>query len=648
MLSSLAAQNNYEHIGKIFQAGAVPALVSVVSTGSAKAQQAAASALYSISHGSSEHQQAMMAAGAATPLVKLTKGGSAKVQEEAAAAIASIDADVSHQKALIKAGCIGPLVAMLSRGSAAAQAFASQALGNAASYDKEIGQNAIVKAGAVPHLIKLLSEGKAQTHAAGALAKLAMHNPAVQSAIAAAGGIAPLLSLLNGRDTNAQVQAAFALSEMARDNESTQRMVAKAGGIGPLLALLASRSGAAQSKGMAALAQLARGNVDNQDAIARMGGVKPLVQLLDDMKGHEPDVQAHAAFALMEISRSNPANQQLVVNHGGIASLASLMNNDRMHSEVKAEVAGALWSLSEACDIKRSIAKVGTVPPLVMLLGMGHTRAREHAAHALSSLALDNEPNQVQVTQLLIDLLTNGAEEAQERAAKALWALVADNPSAHEAIAKAGAPPKLVQLLVSGISQAKDYALWSLSLSISADNQGIVAESGGIDPLIEQLSDPRTTIREQAAAALAKLAVGNEETRPAITSAGGVKPLIKLLDTTDANTSETILQVGRITARTLLQTSPYPLLLALAPLASHLTLPSSPPDLLLSRPSHLHDPLLPPDHLPSIPIPPIPPSPRPECRGRPRQPRDRARSARRDRRRGWDTTSGVAARGSGA
>ena len=40
------------------------------------------------------------------------------------------------------------------------------------------------------------------------------------------------------------------------------------------------------------------------------------------------------------------------------ANLASLMNNDRMHSEVKAEVAGALWSLSEACDIKKSIAKV--------------------------------------------------------------------------------------------------------------------------------------------------------------------------------------------------------------------------------------------------------------------------------------------------
>ena len=199
---------------------------------------------------------------------------------------------------------------MLRGASVAAQAFASQALANAAAYHPEEGQNAIVRAGAIPLLLKLLGEGKAQTPAAYALARLASTNPAVQMAVADAGGIALLLSLLNGRNLDAQVQAAAALAEMARDNVDTQNTIARAGGIGPLLALLSSRSTAAQSKGMAALAQLSRNNRENQNAIAGSGGIRPLVHLLN---APVPDVQAHAAFALMECCRDNHANQQVTV-----------------------------------------------------------------------------------------------------------------------------------------------------------------------------------------------------------------------------------------------------------------------------------------------------------------------------------------------
>ena len=85
---------------------------------------------------------------------------------------------------------------------------------------------------------------------------------------------------------------------------------------------------------------------------------------------------------------------------------------------------------------------------------------------------------------------------------------------------------KVVELLKNGIADAKDYALWSLSLSIDATNQAVVAEAGGVEPLIAQLADGRTFIQEQAAAALSKLAHENNETRADITKMDGVKPLI--------------------------------------------------------------------------------------------------------------------------
>ena len=82
----------------------------------------------------------------------------------------------------------------------------------------------------MPILLALLFNGKAQTPAAGALAKLANNNPENQTIIAFAGGIAPLLALLNGRNLEAQVQAASALGELARNNVETQAAIVKAGG----------------------------------------------------------------------------------------------------------------------------------------------------------------------------------------------------------------------------------------------------------------------------------------------------------------------------------------------------------------------------------------------------------------------------------
>ena len=151
------------------------------------------------------------------------------------------------------------------------------------------------------------------------------------------------------------------------------------------------------------------------------------------------------------------------------------------------------------------IAEASTLRSLVALLGSTHERSRLHTIKAIASLAHENGVNQTMLTQLLLEPLTTGAvagagagagagggthvwsEEAQERVAAALWALVEANPDAHSTIAKAGDPAVLVELLKAGIPTAKEYALWSLSLSICDDNQMAVAAAGGVQPLIEQL-----------------------------------------------------------------------------------------------------------------------------------------------------------------
>ena len=89
MLSNLAAQNHYEHTDLLFCAGAVPPLVQILSTGSAKAQAAASTALHAIAHDKVAHQAALVDAGGVLPLVK---GGGSVAQVRAQAENASVGA----------------------------------------------------------------------------------------------------------------------------------------------------------------------------------------------------------------------------------------------------------------------------------------------------------------------------------------------------------------------------------------------------------------------------------------------------------------------------------------------------------------------------------------------------------------------------
>ena len=95
---------------------------------------------------------------------------------------------------------------------------------------------------------------------------------------------------------------------------------------------------------------------------------------------------------------------------------------------------------------------------------------------------------------------------------RALWRCVRDNPRAHEVIANAGKPERLVQLLTSGIVDAKDYALWSLSSITDSASREAIAANGGIAPLIQSLQGGQLSegAQEHAARVISGLAPMDE------------------------------------------------------------------------------------------------------------------------------------------
>ena len=87
-----------------------------------------------------------------------------------------------------------------------------------------------------------------------------------QVAIAAAGGIAPLIEMTRSGNASETEKAAMALRNLAA-NKDNAVLIASAGGIAPLIELMRSGTVGAKEQAMEALANLAIDNADNKAAI---------------------------------------------------------------------------------------------------------------------------------------------------------------------------------------------------------------------------------------------------------------------------------------------------------------------------------------------------------------------------------------------
>ena len=530
------------------------ALISLTDTGSHAAQAHASAAVALIINSDEEYVAKACKYGVIGLLTRVLRSGTGHVQEQAAAALASIASVEEQVKPLIRSGAVPLLAALLRSSNSRAAARAAEAIGRIASTPE--GQQHSYKAGAVRHLLGLLDLGvclAAQECAARALAALAHEHLAIQQEICKLGGVKTLVATLSVINTEVQTQAAAVLSQLCmgvngRHRRRTQEAITKAGGIGPLLAAvdtaLAKQPLVAQATHT--LAMLARANRANQDAIATHNGIRPLVEQLlptrPDGDSNTALSQANAALALTWICRSNTANQHAVAELGGITQICVLLKRGAPDGLVEAEAAGALWSLADANEAnKATIANSGAIVTLCDLLDAKNERAQSQAAKALSALSLGNEANQAQTASLLVAaLVKSGAWQTslRERLLGTLWKLVRDNPDSKVKIAKAGGAEPLVMLLRDGDDEGiKTFALWAMSLALDESFCRVIVDRDGITPLVNTLISPSLVAIEQAATALAKLAAGSDEARDHIARAGGVAPLVTLLDGKEANSS---------------------------------------------------------------------------------------------------------------
>ena len=234
----------------------------------------------------------------------------------------------------------------------------------------------------------------AATAAEEALEKLADEDDANSSAIARR-----LVGLLSGGSANDQEHTAKALMHIARSRLETSGWVAahraaivKAGGIVPLVALVNQGAAGGQKWAAGALATLAC-DAANRAAITAAGGIAALVALVTNGAAGGQEAAARALEGLTfkigvaEFDATAKAAKAAIGEAGGVEALAALATNRAADGWHKAAIKAveALRNLADDND-----ASHAAIAALVALVANGAAGGQETAADALGNLALDD------------------------------------------------------------------------------------------------------------------------------------------------------------------------------------------------------------------------------------------------------------------
>lgn len=438
---------------------------------------------------------------------------------------------------------IPALVRSLNSGSRVAQLQAVNQLGELAA-GSAAQCAAIAAAGAVPPLVQLIggsSNTAVQTPAAQLLQLVVEKGRLSRDAIMAAGGMAPLVALLEQGRPLARGTAACALSWLARQDEQCSSDIVAAGAVGPLVQLLQCNNTVAQAQAASALQHIAACSEQLSRAIWEAGAVPLLVRLI-------PTLEDKAVFALGAMAIDRDEVREAIAAAGAVALLEQLLLSESCSA---AATEGALLVLERLTETKGSAARTavasvtGTLVKCLTTQQVGSTL--ELALLALGRLAANSPENSsAMLAAGLLPSLPQCLRSSPPSDGYAAWLLgnVADSlPAERPAIGTQSIVSSLVALIGCSDKAAVGCATWalhSLALDCPPDQRAALL-AGAFDPLLRLLqgstddesgsSSERAARKGAAAVTLCTLARGSVRQMQAVRAAGAAAAIKEVLPT---------------------------------------------------------------------------------------------------------------------
>eukprot|EP00899_Mesostigma_viride_P001001 jgi/Mesvir1/10901/Mv08610-RA.1 len=560
---------------------AVSSLVRLLREGSPEGKVHAAQTLTSLSQGSAKSAKIIVDEGAVLPLAALVESGTDEAKRQAVAALGNMGVSDSIRSSIAAAGVIPQLVKLLrAKGCVAETGDSGNAGGGGDGADVE-GSEGDAKSGAAAEGVdsqherpgykkngvvtlqgKILSQPtqarpvaafEMRTTASAVVWSLSFNSPAISDSFWECGAVGPLLDLIvegmhAGPYTEAAANAAGALWNITSNCHEAIADVVEADGVDPLVQLLRSEDTVAKGNAAGALRNICSSGVANRTLVSERGAVPLLVSMI---KSGATSLQSKAvsAGALWNLSAIDSRNRNNIVDAGGVPHLVDMLRSS--NAEGRANAAGVLRNLAaEGAEVRAAIVAAQAIEPLLEVMMNGTSDGRANAAGAVKNLAVDDSTKvmlgQKNTITCLVELLSlHGNDKARVNAAGALMNLCVGCADNVEQVTRANAVGPLVQLLEDGTPDGRAAAAGTLQfLASDAKNTLLIAWAGAITSLVDQVATGTPQGRAHAARALRNLCVGNGDNRNAIVTAGGIPPLVDLLDVAmpaDASAAEVAL-----------------------------------------------------------------------------------------------------------
>lgn len=250
----LLAKQNSENRVCIAEAGAIPHLVSLLSTQDSQTQEHAVTVLLNLSIHEG-NKRAIVQAGAIPAVVHVLKHGSMEARENAAATLFSLSVVDENKMTIGASGAIPALVELLRNGNTRGRKDAATALFNLSIYQGN--KSRAVKAGAVELLLRLLVDASVgmMDEALAILAILATHQEG-RAAIGKACAVPALVDLITRSSPRNKENAAAVLLALSNSDPSHLVTAHELGAEGPLFELTVSGTARAKRKATTLLENL--------------------------------------------------------------------------------------------------------------------------------------------------------------------------------------------------------------------------------------------------------------------------------------------------------------------------------------------------------------------------------------------------------
>jgi hypothetical protein len=363
-------------------------------------------------------------------------------------------------------------------------------------------------------------------------------------------------------------------------NDANKEAIVRLGGVPLLCRLLRTGNAVLQQQACSTLRNLAH-IASGKEAMRAAGSVEALAEALAHGSGNF-ELQADAAVVLKRLASNNDATKlRIAVNAPCVPVLLRLLGSSP-DLDVRRSMAGTLRNLCSNTRCKSVVLEAGGALQLGRQLGSGDAELTEHVGVALSNMAPDSGSNKWEPQDdylgrgmdALVRLLQLGSREEQQQAAQALEHLTSASQASallvRRMLVAAGGIPALVQVLGGGSSGsgsggpicssgsqlgrpvlprsltrrpatemlvAAAATLAALALDSPQERAAAIQQAGGIPPLLQLLDSSEPRVQQGAAAVLWSLA-DDGACRSSMLEAGGVAALVRLLGCSDAHAQQ--------------------------------------------------------------------------------------------------------------